>query len=346
MSSKKRILVIGGGVSGMESAAHLAELGHEVILIEKQDHLGGHVVNWDFLFPDHRPAYEIINALRPAIEEKVDTRLNCEVTAVLLKNGQYDVSLSNGENIMADALLIATGFDLFNASRKEEYGYGIYENVITAAELEERFQNKIPIRTAAGKVPRRVGFVHCVGSRDEKVGNEYCSKVCCVTGVKQAMRIREALPDSEVFSFYMDLRMFGRYFEDLYREAQEKWGIQFIRGRLSEAAEDIDQRVTLKLEDTLAGRPLKMTVDLLVLLTGFEPSAGTTKMIRMLNLPVGNDRFIKPADEHLRRNKTSVPGIFVTGASAGPRSISESITDARAAAVEIAAWFNHLESTK
>jgi len=200
------------------------------------------------------------------------------------------------------------------------------------------FMNKIPIRTAAGKIPKRIGFVHCVGSRDEKVGNEYCSKICCVTGVKQAMKIREALPSSEVFCFYMDLRMFGRYFENLYKESQEKYGVQYIRGRLSEASEDIDQRVIVKLEDTLAGKPLKMTLDLLVLLTGFVPSEGTRKMIQMLNLETGNDRFIKPVDEHLKRNYTNVQGVFVAGASSGPSCVTDSITDARAASIEIAAF--------
>lgn len=341
MHTRKHIIVIGGGVAGMESAIHLCDMGYEVTLVEKQDQLGGHVLKWDFLFPDHRPAYEITNELCPAVEEKANIKLQTEVKNIVKQNGHFEVALSDGEILTADALLVATGFDLFDAHKKEEYGYGIYDNVITAAELEERFQNKIPIRTAAGKKPARVGFVHCVGSRDEKVGNEYCSKVCCVTAVKQAMRVKESLPGCEVFCFYMDLRMFGRYFEDLYREAQEKWGVQFIRGRLSEAAEGIDHRIIVKVEDTLAGRPLRMAVDLLVLLTGFVPSEGTKRMAAMLNLPLGNDRFIRPSDEHLRRNLTPVPGVFVTGASSGPRSISESISDARAAALEIAAWFNH-----
>jgi len=335
---EKQVVVIGGGVAGMESAARLAELGIKVILIEKKDDLGGHVRRWDFLFPDKKPAYVIINALRPDIEDMVDARYNCEVKNIQSLNGAFNVNLSTDDNLKADAILITTGFDLFDATKKEEYGYGIYENVITAAELEEQFMNKIPIRTASGKIPRRIGFVHCVGSRDEKVGNEYCSKVCCVTGVKQSMKMREAFPNSEVFCFYMDLRMFGRYFEDLYKEAQEKYGVQFIRGRLSEASENFDQKVVVKLEDTLAGKPLKMTVDLLVLLTGFVPSEGTRKMIEMLNLDKGDDRFIKPIDEHLMKNHTNVPGVFIAGASSGPKSIAETITDAQAATLEIAAF--------
>jgi heterodisulfide reductase subunit A len=334
----KHVVIVGAGVAGMESAARLSEQGFRVTLLEKTDQPGGHVRKWDFLFPDHRPAYEIINSLRPDIEDLVDTRYNCSVDKFEKGENQFNLALTTGERVTADAVLLATGFDLFDARKKEEYGYGIYENVITAAELEELFMNKFPLRTSTGKVPKRIGFVHCVGSRDEKVGNEYCSKICCVTGVKQAMKVREALPESEVFCFYMDLRMFGRYFEDLYREAQEKYAVQFIRGRLSEAAEDFDHHVVVKLEDTLAGKPLKMTVDLLVLLTGFVPSAGTRRMIDLFGLESGKDQFIKPADEHLRRNRTNIPGVFVAGASSGPHSISETITDARAAAVEITSF--------
>jgi heterodisulfide reductase subunit A len=336
---EKHVVVIGAGVAGMESAARLSELGFRVTLLEKREEVGGHVKKWDFLFPDKRPAYEIINALTPDIEDLVDTRFKCDVQNIIQENSHFHITLSTGDYLKADAILLATGFDLFNASKKEEYGYGIYENVITAAELEEQFMNKIPIRTAGNKLPKRIGFVHCVGSRDEKVGNEYCSKICCVTGVKQAMKMREAIPDCEVFCFYMDLRMFGRYFEDLYRESQERWGVQYIRGRLSEASEDNNQRVVVKLEDTLVGKPLRMTVDLLILLTGFVPSSGTRKMIEMLKLEEGNDRFIKPSDEHLKRNFTNIPGVFIAGASGGPKSISETITDARAAVIEIAAFF-------
>ena len=335
---ERHVVVIGAGVAGMESASRLSELGFHVTLLEKKEEMGGHVKKWDFLFPDKRPAYEILNALRPDIEDIVDTRFGCDIRNITHNNDTFHIELDSGDVLNSDALLVTTGFELFDARKKEEYGYGIYENVTTAAELEEQFMNKIPFRTSTGKVPKRIGFVHCVGSRDEKVGNEYCSKICCVTGVKQAMKMREAIPDSEVFCFYMDLRMFGRYFEELYKESQEKWGVQYIRGRLSEASEDINQRVVVKLEDTLAGKPLKMTLDLLVLLTGFVPSAGTNKIIDLLKLNIGNDKFIKPLDEHIKRNYTNIPGVFIAGACGGPRCIAETITDARAATIEVAAF--------
>jgi heterodisulfide reductase subunit A2 len=338
----KNVVVIGGGVAGMESSAQLADMGFNVTLVEKEGKLGGHVDQWDFLFPNHKPAREIIDSLKQRLNYKVEVKLATEVNSIIRNNKHFDIQLSNTEVLQGDALLISSGFDLFEANKKEEYGHGIYNHVITAAELEELFREKTLRGNLTGNT-RRIGIVHCVGSRDEKVGNEYCSKVCCVTGVKQAIRLREALPEYEVFNFYMDLRMFGRYFEDLYREAQEKWGVQFIRGRVSEASEDINGNVVIKVEDTLAGRPMKISVDLMVLLTGFVSSKGTKKMGDMLQLEFGNDRFLKPADEHLLRNHSNKDGVFLAGACTGPRSIGETITDARAAALEIAAFFRNME---
>jgi heterodisulfide reductase subunit A len=338
----KNVVVIGGGVAGMESSAQLAAMGYHVTLVEKEGKLGGHVDQWDFLFPNQRPAWEIIDSLKQRLNYKVEVKLGTEVKSVSLNNKQFAVHLSSNEILHGDALLLSTGYDLFEAQKKEEYGHGIYNNVITAAELEVLFRENELRNNLTGNT-RRIGIVHCVGSRDEKVGNEYCSKVCCVTGVKQAIRLREALPEYEVFNFYMDLRMFGRYFEDLYREAQEKWGVQFIRGRVSEASEDINGNVVVRVEDTLAGRPMKISVDMLVLLTGFVSSKGTKKLGDMLELEFGNDRFLKPIDEHLLRNHSNKQGVFVAGACTGPRSIGETITDARAAALEIAAFFRNME---
>ena len=108
---------------------------------------------------------------------------------------------------------------------------------------------------ADGSRPRRIAFLHCVGSRDEKVCQQHCSKVCCITGVKQAMEMKQLFPEADVFNFYMDIRMFGPGYEEMYREAQQKYNIHFLRGRISEASPTIDGRVQIKAEDTLTGRP-------------------------------------------------------------------------------------------
>ena len=111
------------------------------------------------------------------------------------------------------------------------------------------------IKMANGNTPKRIGIIHCVGSRDEKVCNYHCSKLCCITGVKQAIELRELLPDTEIFCFYMDMRMFGPGYEEMYRAAQEKYNIKFVRGRLSEAAENLNKQLQIRSKTRLSGNP-------------------------------------------------------------------------------------------
>jgi heterodisulfide reductase subunit A len=331
----KNILVIGGGIAGMEASKQLALLNYKVTLVEKKSELGGHVLNWEKLFPNKRPSKEVITHLKDGLKHNsITVHTNASILSLRRKSDGFLVDLSSEQDIHADALLLTTGYDLFDAYRKEEYGYGIYNNVITSAELEKMF-TKGEIKTAEGKTPKRVGIVHCVGSRDEKCGNIYCSKVCCVTGVKQAIEIKEMLPETEVFNFYMDLRMFAQNFEQMYLEAQQKHRIRFIRGRLSEAAETQDHAISIKVDDTLVGRPMKMTVDLLVLMVGFEPAKSNVKLVSELGLELNEDRFLHVRDYHFDENRSNVKGIFVAGACTGPKSINETLTDACSAALEI-----------
>jgi len=243
-------------------------------------------------------------------------------------------------------VIVATGYDVFDARKKEEYGYGIYDNVITSAELEEMFLSGKPILTPKGKAPKKVGFVHCVGSRDEKVGNVYCSKVCCVTAVKQSIEIKEKIPDVDAYCFYMDLRMFGMHFESLYKQAQEKHAVNFIRGRLSEACENMDGSILVKVEDTLAGRPLRMTVDLLVLMVGMVSSAGTKKIGAMMGLDFGANGFFKSQDQHTMTTISNIPGVFFAGCCVAPRTINNVFVDARAVAIMTASYLEGYEIEK
>jgi heterodisulfide reductase subunit A len=322
----------------METASQLARLGIEVDLVEKQPRLGGHLNSWDRLFPDLRESKEVFEFLEHGMNDGISLHLNAEIEIIRKTGERFTVSFRDGKELTSDALVIATGYEVFDARKKEEYGYGIYENVITSVDLEEFFRNNKQKNLFEGIKSKRVGIVHCVGSRDEKAGNLYCSKLCCVTGVKQAMEIKDLMPDAEIFCFYMDLRMFDRYFEEMYYEAQEKWGIQFIRGRLSEAAENPDHTLLVKLEDTLTGLPLKMKVDLLILLVGFIPSPETRRLAAMLGLNEADDRFLCPADEHTGTNSTKIPGVFLAGTVKGPAGIANTLTDARATALQVATY--------
>jgi heterodisulfide reductase subunit A2 len=340
----KSVIVIGGGIAGIEVSNQLSTLGYEVIMIEKSDQIGGKLLEWDRLFPTFRKADEVVQRLTRKINQlHVTVETNSEISNIVNKNGVFSVTTNQVKNFEADALVITTGFELFNARRKEEYGYGIYDNVITSADLEKKFKTEGKITNPLGEIPKRIAFVHCVGSRDEKVGNHHCSKVCCVTGVKQAIEIQEQLPNVDIYCFYMDLRMYGEGFEELYRKAQEKHNVQFIRGRVSEVSENIDHSLQVKAEDTLSGRPLKMNVDLLVLLLGMEPGKGSVSIKNKLNLSTMESGFLEPADVHFARNISSVKGVFMAGTCICPMSVNDTLENARSAASEVHHYFQNMD---
>ena len=331
----KHIVVIGAGVAGMEAAGRLAKSGFDVTVLEKESTSGGHLNDWYKLFPDRRDSSEVKEYLENlASSERIKFLTGTTIEKFNKKGSSYSLITSNGENLHADAVIVATGFDLFKSSRKEEYGYGIYDNVITSADLEKMFRNN-KIVLNSGSVPKTIGIVHCVGSRDEKVGNLYCSKLCCVTAVKQAIEIREHLPESIVFCFYMDMRMGGAHYEELYREAQEKWGVNFIRGKVSEASENIDGKLIVKVEDTLAGRPLRMEIDMLVLMAGMEISEGGKKLAGIAGLNTGENRFFAATDHHYGSNISNLNGVFYAGTCTAPMNVTETISHARAAVAEV-----------
>ena len=330
------VTIIGAGIAGIAAATQLGKMGYRVMVIEKGAHPGGHVAGWDRLFPFQRNAVMLTEELlsdskRSNIEISVDTT----ITEIKFDGKKFNLRLSGGRDITSPAVLVSNGFKLFDAHRKEEYGYGIYDNVITSADLEKLFASGKPVTLKNGNQPRRIAFIHCVGSRDEKVNNRHCSKVCCATAVKQASEMKQMYPDAEVYCFYMDLRMFDRYFENMYLDAQTLYGVTFIRGRLSEAAEDITGGVILRAEDTLMGKQLKITVDLVVLMSGMEASEQTYELAGMLNINVGKDGFIIPSDEYLKSNHTKSKGVFVAGTCTGPKTIPETLADARAASVAV-----------
>jgi len=331
MSRTKTITIIGGGPAGLEAASCLKSLGYQVIVIEEKPQLGGHLARWDRLFPYGNKAEDVLNDLL-AKTEGVTFLTDTKVSSANRLENQFSIVVNNSKTIISDAILLTTGFDLFAAERKEEYGYGIYNQVITNADLEDWFNTG---ENPAINSPKRIGFVHCVGSRDEKAGCRGCSKVCCATAVKQACEIKQAFPDARVYCFYMDLRMFGRYYEDLYLKAQKEYGVRFVRGRVSEVAENADGTLQVKAEDTLSSQPLKVTLDLLVLMAGMRPAERGTRIGSLLMIGKGEDGFLNPSDGIHNTQDTSVGGIFVAGAATGPKNLPETFSEARGAAMRI-----------
>ena len=181
------VIIIGAGAAGCEAAFRLAEAGIQVEVVEKENQPGGNLNNWYQLFPDRKPASLLRQRLQQCVSHPL-VHLHTGTVPVKIQRtpqGSFNVNLDDGALLEGKALLVTTGFRTFDATRKEEYGYGIYENVITSVELENYLANG-SLSTSTGKLPQRIGFIQCVGSRDEKMCNFHCSKVCCITAVKQA----------------------------------------------------------------------------------------------------------------------------------------------------------------
>lgn len=328
----KKIAIIGAGPAGIEAASILAKNGNEVQLFEKSSNTLSNILDKAYLFPDFSSAQDLADKLNAKLlNDKIQLTCNTEIVDVKKEGEEFKLVDKEGKTYIADSVLITTGYTLFDAHRKEELGYGIYKGVITSLDLERMIRHQ-QISTFIGELPKRVVFLQCVGSRDEKSGNHYCSKVCCVTAVKQAIEVRKMLPEAEIYIYYMDLRMWGQGFEEMYRTAQEKYDIRFVRGRISEASATFDGRVQIKSEDTLIGQPLKMTTDLLVLMAGMEPSQGTRTLAERCGI-AGDYRFIATQGPHTNDNLTAVNGIFVAGSAKRPMSVRDTLTDAAAAAL-------------
>ena len=333
----KHVIIIGGGVAGMQCASTLASSGIRSTIIERDADLGGKIRSWHVLFPTFTPASEVLSALRQRIvgAENITVRTQCEARKITPKR----VTLSTGEELECDAVVIATGFTLFDARLKEEYGYGIYDNVVTSADLEQMF-NRGEVSLASGNKPRRIAILHCVGSRDEKVCQRHCSKVCCVTGVKQAIELKELFPEADVFNFYMDIRMFGPGYEEMYRRAQLEHNVHFIRGRISEVSPTIDNRLQIKAEDTLTGRPLKLGVDMLVLLIGMRSNDHNALLEAEAGLKCQPSGFMQAKDSFIGNVESNIEGIFYAGAVTAPKNIGESLNDGSAAANAVEGWLS------
>lgn len=347
MIKKKTIVTIGGGLAGIETSYLLSEMGYEVLLIEKSSEIGGKILKWDHLFPSFTSAQELCDNIALKCKSP-NLKILTKTELVNIKKTRENFFIQTNHNLSfkADAIVVASGFELFDATRKEEYGYHIYDHVITSSDLEKKLKSNGKIVTARGATPKNIAFVHCVGSRDEKVGNHYCSKVCCVTAVKQAIELNKLMPEVMCYCFYMDLRMFGRGYEELYRSAQEKHNIQFIRGRVSEVSEKGDGSLIIKAEDTLAGRPLRMNVDMLVLMSGMEPGKGTIEIGNLLELDRGDDGFLNTTDSFASRNLTKIKGVFVAGTCSGPMTVAETIENARSSAIQVQNYFKNSKNEK
>src|SRR5512136_2124176 len=232
------------------------------------------------------------------------------------------------------SIILTTGYDLFDPHLLPQYGYGIYENVISNLQFERLASPSGPTRGEVllrdGTVPKTIAFLHCIGSRDENA-NLYCSRVCCMASMKQAHLAKEKT-GAEIHEFYIDINAFGKGYQEFYKRVREE-GIYFIRGKGSEIYRK-DGRLIVEAEDTLLGTPIEIAVDMVVLGTGLTARNDTDRVAQIFGISRSADGFLMEAHPKLRPVSTNVDGIFLAGCCQGPKDIPDTVAQASAAAAE------------
>lgn len=414
----KRVLVVGGGIAGIQAALDLGDAGFEVHLVEKEPSIGGKMAQLSRTFPTEDcaacilspkmadvPANPNIDLLVYSEVESVEGSLGsfevtvvkkpryvdpatcvacglCEEKCPVTVPDEFEVGLTTRkaiyvpfgfsvpnknlidesvclrltrggevcglcqkvcphgainfdekpekEQFTVDTVVVATGYDVFDAQEKKVYGYGRLENVITALQMERMIVHAAegnPIRPIKG----RIAFIQCVGSRDEQVGNEYCSRVCCMYASKLSQLLKRSDPTRDIYVFYTDLRAFGKGFEEYYKRAQSD-GVKYIRGRVAELLENPEtKKVMVKAEDTLTRRIIESEFDLVILSVGLCPSKGTEKIAEILKLAKSPDGFLQEAHPKFRPVDTLTEGVFLAGTVQGPKDIPDTVAQASAA---------------
>jgi len=347
-----KVLILGGGITGLRAALALSEFDIEPIVVEKSSESGGKVKGYAKVFPDFRSGRNLVKNLIDSVRNSSNITVfeDSTVTDARKNNGTHIVSLSNGKIIEADAIVLACGFEVFDATRQAEYGYSVYPNVITSVELESFLdpegatKGKL-IRPSDGKAAKRIAIIFCVGSRNVKIGNPYCSRICCSYSTKQAIEIRENDEEASVTCFYMDIRTYGRGFEEMYQYAQEL-GVKYIRGRVSECSILPDGNVQVRAENTLLGKPVQGIFDLVSLSVGMMPCADAVELAEMFGIERGKDGFFLPADEDIFPHDTSREGVFLAGSITGLKPIRDCLLDGVSVGGRVASYLKNLYKSR
>lgn len=349
--SNDTVMIIGGGPAGLEAARGVADLGKRALLVEARSDLGGtpYSSSYATLTPDLQDTEEAMSGLLNGVKQHplVDLRLNTRVVKSTGEQGNFTVTLEtvDGAQVQEEvgAVIVSTGFQHFDPGRETQmYGYYEYDDVITLVDAEKMMKQGNIVRPSTGLPPEKVAFIQCVGSRDRQIGNKYCSKVCCGIASKQSIEIKRMLPNSKVFIFYIDMRMYGFWEDQIYWKAQEEYKVNYIRGIVTEVIRKGD-KLLIKGEDTTMGRPMEVLMDMVILSVGIEPSKGTLDMARIFSIPREEHGFIATVGAPLDTVSTPVPGIFVAGAAAGPKDLEDSVSMGGAAAMKAVSLINRLQ---
>ncbi len=333
------VLVIGGGAAGMQAALDIADAGFHAVIVERTAQLGGTAAGLACTFPTLETAGGLVQELIDRVTQhaRITTLLEAEIVQINGYVGNFKVQIWQKDRAideMVGAIIVATGFEVFDAGLKPELGYGVYPQVITTLDFERMAREGAFLD---GRTPKQVVFIQCVGSRDQAMGSQgvyethpYCSRICCMVTAKQARMVREKLPNAQVTVFYMDVRAFGKGFEEFYDQTREG-GVIYRRGNPAEILRR-GERVVVRAEDTLLGELVEVEADLVVLAVGMTPRADTGTLAGLLKLSRSADGFFLEAHPKMRPVETAMAGIFLAGCCQGPKDLADTVTQARAAA--------------
>ncbi len=340
------VLVLGGGISGIMAALEIADAGKQVYLVEQTNRLGGQVADLDVTFPYGHSAQQMLQPKIQRVEQHphITVFTECKVEEVFGYIGNFEckvISKNNKETeIKFGNVVVATGLKPFGPSKLDNYGYGKLPNVVTSVEFEKMLRQG-KIETKEGKVPRHVALIHCVGSRSKDT-HEYCSRTCCMTALKYANQITAALPETQVYDCYVDMRAFGKGCEELYAGTSRKnvmflmFGKEDLPGiKKAGAGDDCDMLV--EMNEVLSGQAIEVPADLVILMVGAEAHKDVKDVAHAVGVSMcGNDFFIEKHPK-LDPVATTTDGVYIVGSCQGPKDIPDSIAQARAAASRILA---------
>lgn len=321
-------MIIGAGVSGITCALAIANHGFNVYLIEKEAEVGGMVRYLNNLYPTNRNPREFLKSLIERLEhnERIKVYTSSTVKSVKGFIGNFDVTILNkGDEVSlkVGTIIVATGAEEFKPTGL--YGYGKYDNVMTQLELER------DLREGKLRDLENIVMVQCVGARGEAVS--YCSRICCMVAIKNAMLLKQAYPSATVHILHNDIQVYGGEYEEFYRKARER-GIKFIKYSPENRPKVVEKhgKTVVKVYHELFGRFLELPADLVVLSTPLIQHPDAPELSKILKVPLGQDKFFFEAHVKLRPADFATDGIYLCGTANGPKDIPESISQALGAA--------------
>ena len=349
IESKRSVAVIGAGVAGMKAAISLARMKDEVYLIEREARVGGHLSALERISPEGTDGRELLARLEKEIaaEPNITLLTNAEVTSTGGNIGDFKVDVtikgSQGEVVkqfVAGSILVATGFNSYTPA-EGEFGYGNIKNVITLPDFKKLISEGGKADTDGtmrlyynNREVQSIAYIYCVGSRQVKGENKYCSRYCCTAAIQSSLDVREKFPNVDNFHFTRGVRTYGKQ-ELIYKESNDKGDvyIQFPDKKPPVVTEE-NGKVLVKAIDILSDKSeSEVAADLLVLVTGMVPDSDTA-LGNLLKLPKGRDKFFNEIHPKLRPVETVIDGITIAGTCQGPKNVAESVNSALSAAAK------------